>query len=158
MATTYNLTSIVSIDGNKYAVVQDTYSKIWERWFNSDANLGFIRITTTDRGPGTLIYKMQLHIETWPTNSQPYLAGVTQDFTTQLNNLETTYLKKAKAISFIDPFGNFPTIPTGNPNAGTQDGVYFVTYTLNIPKWATPGKQAAFVLVELKQSGSGVTI
>jgi hypothetical protein len=148
------LTNIITLDGYKYAVKANTYNKSWVREFDKQVAAAHVYAVFVDRGAGIQDYKMTLEIRSWPTDSLPYKLGVTQSWSQQLTNLETSYLKKNNSLQFIDPLGNTAIIPaTGGPS-----GVYFVNYLQTIPDYATPDKPSINALIELSTSTLVVTI
>ena len=142
------LSNTITLDGYKYAVVANTYSRNWVREFDTQIAAGKVILTFVDRGAGIQDYMMTIEIRTWPTDSLPYKLGVTETWDQQLSNLESSYLKKATSLEFIDPFGNAPIIP----DSGGPSGVYFISYLETIPNYSTPDKPAVQARIELKDS------
>lgn len=148
----YVLTQVITLDGFKYAVASNTYTRNWVRQFNTNVTAGVVRLTFVDRGPGLQDYRMTLHLRTWPTLSLPYQLGVTQTWDVQLANLEASYGKIAESIQFVDPFGNAPVIP----GTSTPSGIYFIDFQETIPQFATPDKPSVFCLIELENAANVV--
>lgn len=140
--------SYIVLDGHKYAVAQNTYTRKWARYFNSEPTSGFFRLNFIDNGAGVKYYNMTLQLQTWTSDSLPYQQGVTETIEQQVANLEATYLRIATALSFLDPLGNPPNIATG---------VYFTQHVESIPKWSTTQKPYILVDIELIEA-AGVTV
>jgi hypothetical protein len=136
-----------------YAVAQEGgYSRQWQRYFSSQAiAYGQARITGIDNGPGINQYTLTLLVTNWPTNSLPYLAGVTQTWDVQKSNLEASFKKIATPLYFIDPFGVAP-------NLDPTTGVYFWQFTETILKWSTPTVPFIEYSIILTQSPPGTII
>ena len=147
------LTNIITLDGFKYAVKSNTYTRTWNREFSTAVTAGVIRLSFVDRGAGIMIYKMSLELRTWPAASLPYQLGVTQTWDAQMANLETTYRKTATAFAFTDPLGNQPV----DPATGSPTGVYFLNYVQTIPNYATPDKPSIIATIEL-ENAAGIVI
>lgn len=145
------ITSVVTIDGNKYAVLADTYTRTWVRQFTFNISMVVTQVNFVDRGPGIRKYNMTLLLLDWPVTSKPYKDGVTASLDTQRTNLEASYNKVATRIQYVDPFGNSPTY-----NGGTI-GVYFTNLVQGIPKYAVPNKVAITYDVELMDANGAVT-
>lgn len=128
----------ITIDGFKYAIAKDTYIRRWTRAFSSQLAASIIRLNFVDRGPGIRTYSMTLILADWATDSQPFQDGITQTLDQQRSNLETSYLKIATPLQFIDPFGEVPGL----------GGVYFTNLNEIIPAYATV--QKPYVLMELE--------
>lgn len=146
--------SVINLDGHLYAIQSNSYTRYWERYFNSQVIAGAVRLNWVDRGAGLATYSMTIILNTWDPNSVPYKQGVTDDFYTQKRNLENSFMKKNTQLLFIDPFGNKPF----NPETGKYDGVYFSGFTETIPPYSTPNKPIALVKIELRQTGLGITV
>lgn len=146
MATLVN--PCITLDGFKYAVTSDSYSRTWERAFSSVLAANIIRLNFVDRGPGIRTYKMNLILQTWASNTFPYTQGVTQTIDTQIANLEVSWNKTATSLQFLDPFGNAPTIP----GSSTPSGVYFTGYIQLIPPFSTSQKPFVYAQVEFMES------
>lgn len=131
----------IIIDGHKYPVATGTYSRKWQRAFSSQLAGNIIRLNFIDRGPGIRVYDATLILQTWKTDSQPYLDGIIDTWDTQLQNLEASYGKIATVIHFQDPFGQ-------SPGANANFGVFFTNFNEIIPNYATP--QNPFVLCEVE--------
>lgn len=133
--------TFVILDGNKYVVAMNTYTRKWQRAFSSQLAGNIIRLNFIDRGPGIRVYDMTFILATWAPGSVPYNAGITQSWDTQEQNLETSYGKTATVLQFVDPMGLSP-----GPNA--QYGVFFTNFNLIIPQYSTP--QKPYVLAEIE--------
>lgn len=131
----------ITIDGNRYAVVQGSYLRQWIRSFTSYLAANIVRLNFIDKGPGVRTYTMQLNLANWSSDSLPYKAGITQSPETQMNNLETTYQKIATPVQFIDPFGNAATY-----------GVYMTDLQQTIPNWGTQQRTYILVTVQLTEA------
>ena len=149
-----NIYSVINLDGNLYAVQSNTYTRYWERYFNSQVIAGAIRLNWVDRGAGLATYNMTIILNTWNPNSVPYQQGVTANFETQKSNLETTFMKQNTNLLFLDPFGNQPH----NPQTQNKDGVYFSGFTETIPQYSVPNKPISLVKIELRQTGLGIVV
>ena len=149
-----NIYSVINLDNNLYAIQSNSYTRFWERYFNSQVIAGAVRLNWVDRGAGLATYSMTVMLNTWDPNSVPYKQGVTADFATQKSNLEATFEKINTNLLFIDPFGNQPY----NPQTKSYDGVYFSGFTETIPPYSVPNKLISFVKIELRQTGLGITV
>lgn len=148
----YLLTPIITLDGHKYVVKGGTYSRDWQRAFNSNLTWN-VRLTVVDRGTGLQIYKMTLELRTWPASSLPHKLGVTDTWDIQLANLEASYIKRAKILQFIDPFGNVPVIPGTSSDSA---GVYFVGYLETMPPYSTPDSPSVYAAIDLQNAAGPV--
>jgi hypothetical protein len=146
-----NIYSVIKLDGHYYAIQSNSYTRYWERYFDSQVYAGVVRLNWVDRGAGLATYSMTLVLNTWNPNSLPYKQGVTEDMATQKANLEATFMKINTQLEFIDPFGNPPYIP----GTTTSDGVYFSGFTETIPPYSVPNKVISLVKIELRQTGKG---
>jgi hypothetical protein len=98
----------ITLDGYKYAIKQGTYIRSWDRSFTTTLASNLIRMNYVDRGPGVETYSMTLMVASWPAGSTLNNDGIIQTADQQMLNLETSYLKVASALSFLDPYGNAP--------------------------------------------------
>ncbi len=135
------LYTYISLDNNKYPVVQDTYSMKWTRAFSSQLAGNIIRLNFIDRGPGIRVYDMSLYLETWASTSLPYKAGITASWDTQLQALEASFKWVAKVLQFQDPFGRNP-----------DGGVFFTNYSLSVHKGATQEKSILIAQIEVTEA------
>ena len=135
----------VTIDGNKYALASDTYTRKWIRSFTSYLAANIVRLNFIDKGPGVRTYNFQVICAPWGSATLPYLNGVTSSPETQMTNLETTYAKIATPISFTDPLGNVSTY-----------GVYMTDLQQTIPKYSTTQDVYIIATVELTEATQGV--
>ena len=142
----YNATSVITLDGYKYAVVQGGYTRTWRRFFSVTAQANLVTTTFIDRGAGQNIYDISLLITTWDQTSIPYSLGVTQTWDQQKANLEASYQKIGESLLFIDPFGVQPS--TNN----TDNGIYFTQYVENIQDWSTPSSPYIKISVQLQEA------
>jgi hypothetical protein len=148
----YNLAHVITLDGYKYSVVQNTYTRTWVRQFNTNVTAGVVRLTFVDRGPGLQDYKMTLELRSWLSNSLPYTNGVTQTWDVQLANLEASYGKIAKSLQFIDAFGNVPVVP----GTSTPSGIYFIDFQQSIASYSTPDRPSVMCVIELENAANVV--
>jgi hypothetical protein len=135
----------VILDGNKYVVAMNTYTRKWQRAFSSQLAGNIIRLNFIDRGPGIRVYDMTFILATWAPGSVPYLAGVTQTWDVQEQNLEASYGKVATPLQFVDPMGL-------SPGANANYGVYFTNFNLIIPQYSTPQKPYLLAEVEVTEA------
>jgi hypothetical protein len=142
------ITSVITLDGHKYAVLSDTYTRTWVRQYSFGISAAFIHVNFVDRGPGIRSYKMTLLLMDWPTTSKPYLDGVTDSLDIQRTNIEQSYNKIGTQLSYTDPFGIQPT----RLDTGQITGVYFTNLVQSIPKFAVPNKVAIQYEIELMDS------
>lgn len=140
----------IILDGYKYVVATDTYNMKWSRAFSSQLAGNIIRLNFIDRGPGIRVVDMTLILETWSTDSQPYLDGVTLPWDTQLANLEASFGKIATVLAYQDPFGR-QFIPTGG-SALSNWGVFFTNLNEIIPRYATPQKPVLLCEIEITEA------
>lgn len=145
-----------------YAVTQGTYTRDWQRYFNSSPiAFGTTRINGIDNGPGINQYTMTLLVTTWPTESLPYQQGCTLTWDVQKYNLEASFRKTSGAsvtnnaafsqLQFIDPFGQYP-------NLDPQTGIYFWKFTETLLPQSTPGLPFIQYEITLTESPPGITI
>jgi hypothetical protein len=135
------ITPYVTIDGNKYAVVTNSYLRRWIRSFTSYLSANIVRLNFIDKGPGVRTYTMQLALNNWGVGTVPYVNGITQSPETQMSQLETTYARVATPVSFTDPLGNTSTY-----------GVFMTDLQQSIPMYATPNTVAIVATVELTEA------
>jgi patatin-like phospholipase/acyl hydrolase len=133
-----NVYSYVIIDGYKYAVLQGTYIRKWQRQFTQQLVANIVELNWVDRGPGIKTYNMSLILETWPSNHPFYQAGITQTWDQQLAHLEASYMKVNYSMQLVDPFGQSPTL----------GGVYFTNLNQTVPNYATAEKPYLLADVE----------
>jgi hypothetical protein len=134
----------VTIDGNRYAVAQGSYSRQWQRSFTSYLAANIVRLNYIDKGPGVRTYSMQLQMVQWPPSSQPgspYNNGITASPEAQMAQIEATYAKIATPVSFTDPFGNTSTY-----------GVFMTDLQQTIPNWATTEQTFILATVQLTEA------
>lgn len=125
-----------------YAVANGAgYTREWQRYFSSQPlPFGQGRITGIDNGAGVNQYTITLWVTDWVEGSLPYELGVTQSWSTQKANLETSFEQVATALPFLDAFGQPPDLdPT--------TGVYFWKFTETILEWST--QQTPFIQYEI---------
>jgi hypothetical protein len=134
----------ISLDNHKYAVMNGTYIRKWERQFTKGLVANLVELNWIDRGPGIKSYNMTLLVQSWDSNSRMYQNGVTESFNTQLSNLEASYVAINTAMEFIDPLGN--SVPLG--------GVYFTSLTCTIPSYSTAQKPMMLVDIEVIEAKS----
>ena len=139
----------VILDGNKYVVAMNTYTRKWQRAFSSQLAGNIIRLNFIDRGPGIRVYDMTFILATWAPRSVPYLAGVTQTWDVQEQNLEASYAQVATVLQFVDPMGLSPT--PASRGAGDY-GVYFTNFNLIVPQYSTPQKPYLLAEVEVTEA------
>lgn len=144
----FALTNVITLDGYKYAVKSNTYTRTWIREFSTQLAANIVRLTYVDRGPGVETYSMIIEVRDWPADSLPYRLGVTQSWSQQLQNLEASYGKINKSLQFVDPFGQAPVIP----GTSTTSGIYFLDLTETIPQYATNDTPGANIKIELKNA------
>jgi hypothetical protein len=120
----------VILNGQKYPVQTDTYKLGWQRAFSSQLAGNILRLNFVDRGPGLRTYDMSLILRTWNPTDLPYFDGITQTYDEQLANLELSYGLQAQILPFTD-------ISNRSPGPVAQNGVFFIDYSLSIPKYAT---------------------
>lgn len=135
----------IILDGHPYAVVQGSYLRQWVRSFTSYLAANIVRLNFIDKGPGVRTYSFSLHLSTWPPNSEPYKAGVTQTPEVQMAQLEATYQKIATPVQFIDPFG-----------AQSTYGVFMIDLQQTIPNYGT--KQTTFILAQIQLTEATQTV
>lgn len=140
----------VTIDNNKYAISSGTYIREWARSFNAALTAGIIQLNYVDRGPGVETYSMTLEIATWSPGSDLYNAGITKTADQQMADLETSYLKVASALQFLDPFGK-------PPRNNFSVGILFVDMKQIVPNFSTNNKTYYKVEVSLTE-GAGIQI
>lgn len=133
----------VILDGNKYVVAINTYTRKWQRAFSSQLAGNIIRLNFIDRGPGIQVYDMTLILATWAPGSIPYEAGITQTWDEQVQNLEASYAQVATVLQFVDPMGETP-----GSYAGQNWGIYFTNFNLIIPQYSTV--QKGYCLAEIE--------
>ena len=139
-------TSVVTIDGHKYAVSQGSYTRTWTRFFSISAQASLVTTTFIDRGPGNNAYDIGLLITSWTPSELPYQLGVTETWDVQKANLETAYGKLAKSIQFLDPFGQAPQ------TSGSTNGVYMVQFIETVLDWSTPSTPYLKIDVQFKEA------
>lgn len=135
----------IILDGNKYAVADNTYNRKWQRAFSSQLAGNIIRLNFVDRGPGIRVYDMTLFLANWAPGSNPYLNGITQSWDTQEQNLEASYGKTATVLQFVDPMGL-------SPGPSAQYGVFFTNFNLIVPAYSTPQKPYLLAEIELTEA------
>lgn len=128
----------ITLDGNNYAIVSNSYLRRWIRSFTSYLAANIIRLNFIDKGPGVRTYSFQLQLAPWGSTSLPYLNGVTASPEQQMAQLEATYAKIATPVAFIDPLGNPEPF-----------GVYMTDLQVTIPPYATAQVTHLIVTVEL---------
>lgn len=134
----------IEIDNRKYVVASETYDMKWARAFSSQLAGNIVRLNFIDRGPGIRVYDATLILNTWDADSIPYRDGITDTWDVQMQNLQNSFSQIATVLQFQDPFGQA---------AGSEgDGVYFTSYELTIPKYATPQKPTVLAIVELTEA------
>jgi hypothetical protein len=131
----------ITLDGNNYAVVSNTYLRRWIRSFTSYLAANIVRLNFIDKGPGVRTYSFQLQLAPWGSSSLPYLEGVTASPEAQMAQLEATYAKIATPVSFTDPLGNTSTY-----------GVYMTDLQQVIPPYATAQITHIIATVELTEA------
>jgi len=141
----------VQIDGFQYVVAVDTYNMKWSRAFSSQLAGNIIRLNFIDRGPGIRVWDMTLLLKTWDPSSVPYQDGITQTWDQQLANLEASFGKIAKVLSFVDPFGRSPGV-NATFTSTPVNGVFFTNLNEIIPRYATPQKPYVLVEVEITEA------
>lgn len=135
----------IILDGNKYAVAMNTYTRKWQRAFSSQLAGNIIRLNFIDRGPGIRVYDMTLILANWAPGSLPYKAGITQSWDTQEQNLETSYGKTATVLQFVDPMGL-------SPGANANFGVFFTNFNLIIPQYSSSQKPYCLAEIEVTEA------
>ena len=140
----------VVIDNNKYAVASGTYIRKWLRSFNTELASNIIRLNYIDRGPGIEVYSMTLQLATWPVGSTLYNDGITKSAEQQMSDLESSYLKVATSLEFLDVFGN-------PPRNDFAVGILFTNLNQIIPNYASQQKSHILAEVELTE-GAGLKI
>lgn len=135
----------VILDGNKYVVAMNTYTRKWQRAFSSQLAGNIIRLNFIDRGPGIRVYDMTLILATWAPGSAPYQAGITQTWDVQEQNLEASYGKTATVLQFVDPMGL-------SPGANANYGVFFTNFNLIIPQYSTVQKGYCLAEIEVTEA------
>jgi hypothetical protein len=134
----------ITLDGNKYAISQGTYTRRWTRAFSSQLAASIIRLNFVDRGPGIRVYSMQLMLFTWPTDSEVYSEdGIVKTMDQQISDLEASYAKIATPLTFLDAFGNPPS---------ASSKVYFTNMVQSIPNYSTVQKGYALYDIELTEA------
>jgi hypothetical protein len=131
----------VEIDNNLYAVQSETYKMDWQRAYSSQLAGNIVRLNFIDRGPGVRVFNAILYLATWPEDSLPYLAGITETWDVQLQNLENSYALTATPLQFQDPLGREVT-----------NLVYFTDYILTYPVYSTPNTPICLATVELTEN------
>ena len=131
----------IVLDGNKYVVVSNTYTRKWQRAFSSQLAGNIVRLNFIDRGPGIRVYDMTLLLANFAPGSVPYQNGITQSWDVQEQNLETSYGKTATVLQFVDPMGL-------SPGPSSNYGVFFTNFNLIIPQYSTT--QKPYVLAEIE--------
>lgn len=134
------ITPYITIDGNKFAVVQGSYLRQWVRSFTSYLAANIVRLNFIDKGPGIKTYSFQLHLVSWPAGVLR-TAGITGTPEQQMSQLETTYAKIATPVQFIDPFGTT-----------SANGVYMTDLQQSIPNAATPQQTYIIATVQLTEA------
>jgi len=135
----------ITLDGNKYPLVQGSYMRHWVRSFTSYLSANIVRLNFVDKGPGVRTYTFQVYLSQWPTTSIPYLNGITSSPETQMTALETTYQKIATPVGFTDPFGNTSTY-----------GVYMTDLQQTIPNYGT--SQQSFIVATIQLTEATQTV
>ncbi len=138
---------VVTIDGHQYAVSSGTYIERWVRQFTATLVANLVELNYVDNGPGIKTYSMTLLLSSWDPQSQPYKDGVIESWDTQKANLEASYLKKATALQYIDPFGQSPTL----------GGVYFTMLNQIIPNYSTAQKPYVLCEIEIRESLTAIS-
>jgi len=127
--------SYVTINGFKYAVQQNSYTRKWVRQFTATLVANIVELNFVDKGPGIKTFDFTLMLASWPVGSLPYTNGITQTALQQLTNLETAYKQVASAFNFVDIFGN-------------SLSCYFTDLQITIPNYSTV--QEGFIIAQIE--------
>lgn len=134
------INTYITLDGNKYAIVQGSYLRQWVRSFTSYLAANIVRLNFIDKGPGVRTYSFQLMLSKWPSGILT-AAGITATPETQMSQLEATYAKIATPVQFIDPFGTTSTY-----------GVYMTDLQQTIPNYGTTQQSYIIATVQLTEA------
>jgi hypothetical protein len=132
----------IELDGYKYAVAQDSYTRSWLRQHSMQISAATITTQFVDRGPGLRAYKATIMVAQWASDSELYKDGITQTVAEQVAHIEAAYEKIATPLVYVDPLGVQP-----------QKGVFFINLTQIIPAYSTVQKSYVQYQIELYEVG-----